>query len=146
MAKFKADDPALLLPTWRITTELIQEDLAKAGFESVLRDGWRAVAEAASNAARGVGIADSMHCYGCASDLICAKHGWQCGAKKCRFFVALGRAAEARKALWGGRFTRVDQPHIQGVSIALQAAMRRLGGGPESLAARDALVARWLAR
>jgi hypothetical protein len=114
--------------------------MVAAGYKPVLFDGLRTQAEAIRNATKGTGIKDSIHCYGAAADLICEDHGWACRAAKCKFFTVLGREAEKLKMVWGGRFTKVDQPHVQGISIGQQAKMRKLGIGPESEAARDELV------
>lgn len=143
--KFKQDDINLLLPTWRDFTQDILDDMTKEGFTPCLRDTWRSFTEAEANAARGVGVAASMHCFGVASDVICGIYGWDT-KNTVKFYKALGRRVEARGGLWGGRFTRVDKPHFQGVSIAMQAQIRKLGPGPESAAARDALVKKFLSR
>ncbi len=143
---YKADDISKALPAWQDFTHGVIEDMEKEGFKAVPFDVIRTDEEAAAKAAKGTGIKDSMHGYGCATDFICDKHGWQCKAKRCKFFEVLGRVVEARGGLWGGRFTRVDQPHSQGVSIAMQKQMRALGKGPETAVKRNALVVKFLTR
>lgn len=143
---YKADDINKALPAWQDFTRAVIDDMVKAGFEAIPFDVIRTDAEAAKNAAKGVGIADSIHIYGAATDFICAKHGWQCAAKRCLFFKVLGHVVEARGGLWGGRFAKVDQPHAQGISIAMQKEMRSLGKGPETAEKRNALVVKFLGR
>lgn len=124
--------------------------MEERGFRAVLFDGLRTRAEAARNAARGKGIADSIHCYGAAADLICAQHGWGCFKAKCKFFEVLVEEARALKLVAGIKLRNgnVDWPHVQGIPATKkdQDAMRRLGTGEESIKARDALVRAFLAR
>lgn len=143
---YKEDDISKALPAWQDFINGVKGDMSKAGFEAIAFDVVRTAEEAERNAAKGTGIKDSMHGYECATDFICAKHGWQCKAKKCRFFEVLGVVIEKRGGLWGGRFPKVDQPHSQGVSIAMQKEMRALGKGPEARTKRNALVVKFLGR
>jgi len=143
----KEDDVYLLLPTFQNVVLDVMDDLRDLGFDPVLRDGLRTFDEAAANARKGTGSALSMHCYGCAADLICRVHGWGCAKAGCDFFEALGRVAEARGCVWGGRWRnpktgRVgwDKPHIQGIRVSEQNRMRRIGPGADVAAERDALV------
>jgi hypothetical protein len=140
MSKYPSDDINLLLPTMQVKVRALLDAMTAAGFKPVLFDGLRTVEQALRNAKRGTGIVDSIHCYGAAADLICDVHGWDCRKHGCKFFTALGREAEALGFVWGGRFTKTDQPHVQGVTVAKQRAMRELGRGDESAAERDALV------
>lgn len=67
----------------------------------------------------------SMHCYGVAADLVCAEHHWDCGKHGCGFFEALGKEAEKCGLTWGGRWKSIhDFPHVQGVRVDQQAAIR----------------------
>lgn len=136
----REDDINLLLPTMRDKTAALIQAMQALGFDPVLFDGLRTVEEALRNAQRGTGIVDSIHLYGAAADLICRKHLWSCRKAGCKFYTKLGPAAEALGFVWGGRFTNTDQPHVQGIAVAKQSAMRRLGRGPDTAAARDALV------
>lgn len=145
----REDDIELLLPTFRDRVKLLMETLRSGEhprtkkplrYDPVLFDGLRTPEEALRNAARGKGIVQSMHLYGCAADIICRQHLWSCSAKKCKFFTDLGVVAEHLGFVWGGRFTKVDQPHIQGVTVAQQKLVRELGTGEASAGERDALV------
>lgn len=137
---YKSDDIELLLPTWREKVRELMNRLGELGHRPILFDGLRTMDEAKRNAAKGVGIENSIHCYGAAADLICSKHGWSCQGQHCRFFVNLGREADAMGIVWGGHFTRVDLPHCQGISVHMQKEMRALGAEPITAAARDRLV------
>lgn len=141
MGKYKPDDISLLLPSLREPVRELTVRMGELGFVCVLFDTLRTPGQAAKNAAKGSGKADSMHCYGAAADLICDVHGWDCHVAGCKFYETLGEQAEALGLVWGGRWHRVDLDHVQGVSIAQQAAMRALGMGDEHAAQRDALVA-----
>lgn len=145
MAKYREDDINLLLPSWRVQVQALLDRMKALGFVPVLFDGLRTAEEAKANALKHTGKADSMHCYGCAADLICAEHGWSCQANKCKFFTTLGREAEAAGMTWGGRFHIgihgfPDMPHVQGIPIKAQQRMRNIGMDPEKADARDALV------
>lgn len=140
--RYKEDDINLLLPSFKPRVQGVLEDMRSLGYTPVLRDTVRTEAEAAANAAKGTGSVNSMHLYGCAADIICNDHGWACAAAKCKFYVKLGYAVEAHGMYWGGRFKKVDQPHMQGVPAIPRAqnAIRALGHEPESAAKRDAMV------
>lgn len=145
MTKYRTDDIEQLLPTWRAKVRELILRMGELGYVAVLHDGLRTEAEAKANAAKGVGIADSVHCYGLAADLICGLHGWQCHKNRCGFFEVLGREGEALGMVWGGRFSRVDLPHFQAIPVAWQKQLRALGKGADSAAARDALSAKHFA-
>lgn len=138
--RYRSDDINLLLPTFRQKVENLIQTMQAAGFKPILWDGLRTPEEAARNAARGRGIENSMHLYGAAADIICDDHGWDCAKHGCRFFKRLGLAAEKAGFVWGGRFTRVDEPHVQGVTVRKQNEMRTHGTSAETAQARDALV------
>lgn len=143
---YRQDDISLLLPTFRTSVEGVLRRVRAAGHRPCLFDTLRSVEEAARNAARGKGIAGSMHLYGAAADIICDEHGWDCAKHKCEFYRALAVAVAAEGLVHGKFFTRVDLPHMQGVRVAHQAEMRLLGTTPESAFARDVLVQRHLAK
>jgi D-alanyl-D-alanine carboxypeptidase len=145
VTRYKSDDIELLLPTFRERVRKLMARMVELGFAPVLFDGVRTLQEAQANAAKGTGIAKSVHCYGAAADIVCGFHGWACAAKRCKFYRNLGREAEALGLLWGGRFPSVDQPHVQGVAISQQNDLRKLGMDAASAAARDALVSSYLA-
>lgn len=135
MSRYRADDVGLLLPAFRERVELLLQRMEGLSYHPIPRDTLRTPEQAAKNAAKGTGIKDSMHCYGVAADIICDDHGWMCESRGCRFFQDLGTQAEALGLTWGGRWPRRDMPHVQGVKLADQNALRRLK--PEE---RDAFV------
>lgn len=147
--KYRSDDIDLLLPSLRPVVRTIQAELVEEGFDPIPFDTARTLEEAARNAAKGTGIADSIHIYGCAVDFICGKHGWSCRAHRCKFFTRLAAAYRRHGLAAGADFRpKVDPPHGQGVAAtrAAQDAVRKLGAGPESVEARDALVRAFLSR
>lgn len=141
MSKYRADDLDLLLPSFRKRIDIVIERLRERGYQPVPRDTLRTSAEAAKNAETGVGVANSMHCYGAACDVICDVHGWDCRKHGCQFFAALGEEAEKLGLTWGGRWSRrgrgPDMPHVQGVRVIDQTRFRRL----KDAEARDAFIA-----
>jgi len=142
MAKYRSDDISLLIPEFRALVEALLVEMRTDGFAPVLRDGLRTRGEAAANAAKGVGIADSMHLYGIAADIICDEHGWGCAKVGCHFFTALGEHAKALGLTWGGDWRRRDLPHVQMVPVGWQTRIRR-AGSPEAV---GAVCRQWLAR
>ena len=145
MAKYKADDLNPLLPSFRKVVEKLLARMKELGYDPIPFDTLRTTAEAERNAAKGVGISNSIHLYGAAVDIICGKHGWSCTTKKCDFFRAMRREGLVM-GLYRG--PEADWPHLQGCPATKKAqdAIRALGAGDESAAARDALVAGWLRR
>jgi peptidoglycan L-alanyl-D-glutamate endopeptidase CwlK len=118
------NDPAMLLGPMRERLQMLLERLRADGHSPVVFETLRSKERAAMLAKRGTGIALSMHVYGCAADLICARHRWSCAKHKCGFYDALGKHAEALGLVWGGRFKNRDFPHVQCVPIKLQNAVR----------------------
>lgn len=145
-SRYREADIELLLPAFAERVAQLLSGLRAAGYQPVLFEGMRSPERAKQLAQKGAGIADSVHCYGAAADIICGEHGWDCKKSGCDFFVALGPAAERRGMVWGGRWHRVDLPHVQGISVADQCRMRALGRGGDSAGARDALVREHFAR
>ena len=142
---YKADDIKLLLPTMQVHVQELLIRMGELGFVPVLFSGLRTPEEALKNAAKGTGIVDSMHLYGAAADVICSAHGWGCHKEGCKFYDVLGEEAEKLGFVWGGRFSRGDFPHVQGLPVSWQSQMRVLGKAPETAAKRDALAAKWFA-
>jgi hypothetical protein len=140
MTRYKQDDIKLLLPSMQLQVQAVLDRMTKLGFKPVLFDGMRTAEEAARNAAKGTGIKNSIHMYGAACDIICDDHGWQCRAKRCKFYTALVRTYKELGFVAGADFPSVDQPHGQGVTLAHQNAMRALGTASSSVAARDKMV------
>jgi peptidoglycan L-alanyl-D-glutamate endopeptidase CwlK len=120
-------DPKKLVPAfgWRI--EKIFRAMRARGFEPMLWEGYRTPARASELAARGTGISDSLHAYGIAVDVVDGKQ-WAKGkdpwAAETGFWAALGEEAEREGLTWGGRFSKPDRTHIQGVTVAEQSAAR----------------------
>lgn len=133
-------DLAGLLPSVRELMNGIILELERDGFDPGCKGSTRTQAQADANAARGAGIKDSMHKYGCALDFHCRAHGFECAKHGCRFFERLGEVAEKHGATWGGRWKRggrgPDRPHVQAIPVRFQGAFRRLTT-PEQ---RDAFV------
>lgn len=145
---FKADDINLLVPSFRPVVTRILDDLRAAGHSPVPRDTLRTRSEALVNASKGTGIADSMHLYGVACDIICGKHGWGCREAGCAFYTALGKVARGYpEVVWGGTWKRngkgPDLPHIQCVTVGEQPMVRDLArkGGLDAV---EAFVSRKL--
>lgn len=146
MSRFKSDDVELLLPAFRVAVKLLLQKMVAWGFKPIPFDTLRTSAEAAANARKGTGTANSIHQYGVAADIICGEHGWSCSDHGCDFFAVLGSEAKSLKLVWGGDWPRRDMPHVQGVAVAMQPAVRALGTGPESAAARNQMVVDFLMR
>lgn len=94
----------------------------------MLWEGYRTPERAKLLAAQGVGVADSMHSYGAAVDIVSRSKLWSDPA----FFAVLGQEAEALGMTWGGRFSRVDRPHVQAVPYAAERALKT-SQNPESI-------------
>ena len=122
MPKFKSDSLDLLLPSFRKKVNLLLASMVAAGFDPIPFDTFRTAEEAAANARSGKGIVNSMHEYGAAVDIISGSRGWNYPA----FFEELGRQAEHLGLTWGGRFTRVDKPHVQAIPYKNQNKLRSL--------------------
>lgn len=152
---FKEDSIDLLIPEFAQRVQTVLDRMKERGFKPSLHDTLRTVDQAAANAARGTGISLSMHLYGCAADIICDEHGWDCDSSKHRdlhhgFYEALGEEIRATGSVWGGDWngngkvdpSDTDRDHMQGVSIGQQARMRAYGYGKgyQSTRARRMLV------
>ena len=122
MTKFKSDSLDLLLPSFRKKVDLLLAAMVEAGFDPIPFDTFRTAEEAAANARIGKGIVNSMHEYGAAVDIISGSKGWN----HPKFFIELGKQAEALGLTWGGRFTRVDKPHVQAIPYKHQNKLRSL--------------------
>lgn len=131
-------DPKLLLPSFAAKLNILFARMRAAGWDPILNEGYRTPARAAELAKQGVGVADSMHSYGAAVDIISASRGWS----NLAFFALLGQEAEALGLTWGGRFSKVDRPHVQAIPVAQQAAFRKLAQYPGAL---DRFVSQQLA-
>jgi len=147
MTLYKSDDINLLLPSFRERVKWVMSEMKDIhGHGPVLKDGLRTTVEALQNSKKGSGIVDSMHCYGCAADIICGQHGWSCAMHDCRFYFLLGEVAEAYGLVWGGRWVRKDMPHVQGIPVRWQDRMRVLGMAKARVRERNALCELWFAQ
>lgn len=151
MPKFKEDDLTLLVPALQPVIAQLLSNLQAKGFKTVLFDTLRTPEQAAKNAAKGTGSKGSMHMYGCAADILCGEHGWDCAkphfSPACGFYGALVAEAEALKLVAGARWSHPDTDHVQGVSIAQQEAVRACGIlTDKNRDAINAFVVKFLAR
>jgi len=146
MSKYPEDKIELLPPTMQLHVQRVLDGLKALGFKPVLFDGMRTKAEALKNAAKGTGRPDSIHMYGPAADIICDEHGWQCRAKRCKFYQTLRKLASAEGFVCGGDFHSVDEPHIQAVMVFRQQAFRELPESERDDAIRDFFELRALAK
>lgn len=144
LPRLKSDDTTQLLPAFQVVVAALLARMVALGFDPVVFDAVRTAAEAAKNASAGRGIMGSMHEFGCAADVVCQTHHWDCAKYGCAFYTTLGTEAAKLGLVWGGLWRRRDLVHVQGISVAQQDQMRALGTGPESLAARNQLVADYL--
>lgn len=112
-----------LAPAFRVKVESLLEKLRGDGFAPLVWETYRSPERAKELAGKGRGIALSMHTLGLAVDIVDAKLRWNASPE---FWTALGRHAEALGLTWGGRFKRVDKPHVQAIPISLQNTVRSL--------------------
>ncbi len=116
-------DPAKLLPGFARKVEQLFRAMRARGFDPILWEGMRSVARAKELAAKGTGIADSMHSYGAAVDIVDRTLLWD--APKA-FWAALGEEAQKLGLTWGGTFSDPDKPHVQAITFRQQAAFTKL--------------------
>lgn len=113
------NDLGLLVPAFRERLEAALKSLQGQGFHPHVHETLRSKERAARLVAEGKSKARggmSMHCYGCACDVICSDHNWDCARNHCKFFETLGMCAEDVNLTWGGRWPGiVDLPHVQAV-------------------------------
>ena len=141
---FKEDDINLLLPAFKERVSCVLKEMKVRGFDPCLRDTRRTKLEAERNAAKGTGIANSIHMYDAAADVICNVHGWDCSKFKCKFFDVLPKVAELAGCYSGVHFKKVDRPHFQAVPIGKQNELRALGMLDDNRDVRDAFVKKCL--
>lgn len=130
-------DLALLVPAFRSVLQDVVADMEAQGFDPLVHETYRSRARAETLSRKGVGIVQSMHCYGVAADVISASKRWSAPPA---FWRALRDCAEARGLTSGARWQRRDLPHVQAVPVAMQQRVR--ASTPEEVAA---LVAEQLA-
>jgi hypothetical protein len=91
-----------------IAEEIITE-LRKAGFQAIIHNGMRSKAQAAINAAKGVGILKSKHIDGKALDIIDRRYAWndqyinQIKAYRSKYGALCKKYPEIT---WGGTWTK----------------------------------------
>lgn len=124
---------SLLLPGFANRVGLLLSRLEARGFRPRVYETYRTPQRALmlSTSPEQSGIKNSMHILRAAVDVIDAVHGW----KNPAFFKALGEEAEALGLTWGGRFSRVDMPHVQAIPFAAQSRFAAMSEG-----ARDTFV------
>jgi len=121
-------DIGRLVPAFETRVLSVLGALKGQGYKPTLHETYRDPARAAALVAAGKSKARgglSMHCYGCAADVICGDHQWDCARHHCKFFDALGAQAEDMLLTWGGRWATLhDLPHIQAVPVSWQEKIR----------------------
>jgi hypothetical protein len=122
VGKFKEDNINLLLPAFRNKVLLLIDAMKQKGFDPVLHDTGRTQLEALTYAEKGVGVKNSLHLFGAATDIISASKGW----KNPKFFQALEQEANKLNLTSGNTFRRKDPNHIQAIPIKYQVAFRKL--------------------
>lgn len=121
----RISDPAELLPPFRRVHGVLVARMEAVGHRLVTIETYRSPERAAMLAAKGTGIALSMHTLRLAADDACERHMYDCGKHGCDFYQRLGVEAERLGMTWGGRFERRDLVHLQAIPVAAQAQARR---------------------
>ncbi len=120
------DDISMLLPGFREQVEAVVADMRFAGFDPRVFETFRSAERVAELVKRGTGSPHSMHPYGIACDIICAKLLWN---PPQRFWLTLAASYESRGLTAGARFSnRHDMPHGQGIPTDRQAEFVRANG------------------
>lgn len=125
----RCSDLAYLQPKFRAKVEALLARMHAQGFDAIAWETYRTPARAKLLSDRGTGIAPradgtipiGMHQLGLAVDIVSKSKMW---TPPKAFWDALGYEAEALGLTWGGRWKRVDKPHVQSVPVAQQNAMR----------------------
>lgn len=123
-------DPDNLLPGFARKLETLFQRMRARGYDPMLWEGYRTPSRASQQAAEGDGIADSIHSYRAAADIVDGAR-WKKGLDPWTnvalgFWAALGQEAEKLGLTWGGRFTHTDNPHVQAPSVRQQIAFRAM--------------------
>lgn len=86
-------------------------EIPALGFQARVKEVLRTQAEANVNAAKGIGIAHSLHLLGLAADIVLTKNGVV--LTKTEQYEAVGKYWESIGGSWGGRFhTNPDGNHF----------------------------------
>jgi peptidoglycan L-alanyl-D-glutamate endopeptidase CwlK len=118
------DDILLLDPAFVGTLGETLHDLREQGYHDVaVADGFRTPEQQREKVIQGFSAPGSetfvhripgRHMGGRAADVVLRRYGWQTpGGKEHRFWLDLGRAAERRGLVWGGRWRSRDVAHIE---------------------------------
>jgi hypothetical protein len=137
-------DPSALLAPLRVRVAKLLARMIARGHKSKLHETLRSEGRSQALVAAGKSRAKgpSMHCYGVAADIICARHAWGCEAVGCKHYDVLGEEAAALGLTWGGDWdgdgvTREqrehDLPHVQAVPLSLQDEVRAAASADELL-------------
>ncbi len=120
----RQDDLNLLVPIFRERVARLLLAISQRGHKPLVFETLRSRERANANEAKRTGIADSMHCYGVAVDIICQEHSWSCFSHECMFFRVLGEEARKLGLTWGGDWSIRDYPHVQAIPVGLQRSLR----------------------
>lgn len=106
---------AYLAPGFRRKIDRVCERMRGEGHKPLIFETLRLAALQREYFARGTSkqrdVVRSMHCHGCAVDIICEDKQWNATAE---FWDSLKRACAAEGLQWGGLWTSpVDKPHVQ---------------------------------
>lgn len=130
-----------LSPAFKPRVELLLERMRLLGFDPMVWEALRSKERAANMSKKGQGraIKLSMHCYGCAVDIIDALKMWDAEPM---FWKVLGLEAAKLGLVWGGTWSDPDRPHVQAVRISMQARVR----AAKSQAEIDKIVSAFLGK
>jgi peptidoglycan L-alanyl-D-glutamate endopeptidase CwlK len=128
-SRARVADLEALQPEFRRKVEALITRMQADGFDPMIWETYRTPARAKLLSDRGTGakpradgsIPIGMHQLGLAVDIVSASKMWTPPAA---FWAALGKHAEAIGLTWGGRWKRVDKPHVQAVPVKEQEAKR----------------------
>ncbi len=125
-------DPAMLLPSFADTVEVLFRRLRAEGYDPMLNESYRSPERGARLKSLGYSQAGdkSMHVHGAAVDIISASGGWQ-GSED--LWQAMGPIAEDLGLVWGGRWAFYDPAHVQAVAVSEQSKLRS-SSEPDELA------------
>lgn len=123
-------DPNKLLSGFAKKLERVFRRMRAQGYDPFFWEGYRTPSRAAQEAAQGDGIADSIHSYRAAGDIVDGAR-WKLGLDPWTnvapgFWDALRDAAEAEGLTSGARFSKVDRPHVQAPTVKQQVAFRAM--------------------
>ncbi len=118
-----------MLPGFARKLELLFQRMRARGYDPMLWEGYRTPARASQQAAEGDGIADSIHSYRAAADIVDGAK-WKAGldpwTATAGFWDALRDEAEKLGLTSGARFSKVDRPHVQAPTVKQQVAFRAM--------------------